>query len=506
MNLFLECVAFLSLIFLVLSCIEVGSNDAANLVNAVFGAQVLDRKKAVIIAGMFVIVGATFSSPVMNTVRKGIFDIEQLNMEMTLSVFITAYLIGTLLLYVYSIFGMPVSTTATLVFCLAGGALGVLGSPSAINWPKFIEVISAILLSILMSGFCAFLAQRSLRKMIGENSKDSLNIRRHGAWISGFMFMALSWFMVVKGMKHVSFIKDSGLQDSALSSIGYFLVGWIFITFSLETIFRLTRYRVIPYLLPSISILGMACMAFAFGQNDLANCASPGIAILMIWAEGFGNGAQMSAPIWALSLCGVLMFFGMLTRRAQRVTEAGVNTASKHQEVNLYAPNWCKRLALFLLRLTGNQKVETVKSTVGPKQLASSQAEEQHYDALRAAVILSVSACVIAFASGLGLPVSTTYVAFAAVVASGWGDRVFSHGQADLKLGRTIWVVSGWFFGAAIAFLSCALVAMIIFQTEILGLLASIILLLGVKIYYQGRGELHDRIYHQKNATLPQTT
>ena len=40
---------------MVWDCIEVGRNDAANLVNAVFGARVLKRKKAIIVAGIFVI-------------------------------------------------------------------------------------------------------------------------------------------------------------------------------------------------------------------------------------------------------------------------------------------------------------------------------------------------------------------------------------------------------------------------------------------------------------------
>ena len=74
-----------------------------------------------------------------------------------------------------------------------------------------------------------------------------------------------------------------------------------------------------------------------------------------------------------------------------------------------------------------------------------------HYDSLRACVILSVSACVIATASGLKLPVSTTYVAFAAVVATGMADRILQRGDAALKLARSIWVVFSWFASAVIA-------------------------------------------------------
>ena len=71
-ELFIQVSVVLAMGMLVWNCFEVGQNDAANLVNAVFGSRVLKRKKAVLLAGIFVVLGATFASPVMDTVRKGI--------------------------------------------------------------------------------------------------------------------------------------------------------------------------------------------------------------------------------------------------------------------------------------------------------------------------------------------------------------------------------------------------------------------------------------------------
>jgi len=65
---------FFALIMLVYNTVEVGRNDAANIVNAVFGAKVLDARRAVFLAGIAVILGAIAASPVMETARKGIFD------------------------------------------------------------------------------------------------------------------------------------------------------------------------------------------------------------------------------------------------------------------------------------------------------------------------------------------------------------------------------------------------------------------------------------------------
>ncbi|MBN2447583.1 MAG: inorganic phosphate transporter, partial [Phycisphaerae bacterium] len=72
-TLFLAGAATVAVGMLLWDTIEVGRNDAANLVNAIIGARILDRRLAVLIAGVAVILGATAATPVMETARKGIF-------------------------------------------------------------------------------------------------------------------------------------------------------------------------------------------------------------------------------------------------------------------------------------------------------------------------------------------------------------------------------------------------------------------------------------------------
>jgi len=83
---------------------------------------------------------------------------------------------------------------------------------------------------------------------------------------------------------------------------------------------------------------------------------------------------------------------------------------------------------------------------------------------------MSVSASVIATASSLGLPVSTTYVAFAAVVATGMADRIFQRGDAELKFGRAIWVVTSWIVSAGIAVVATFFVALFVHSLEVTGI------------------------------------
>ncbi len=130
----------------------------------------------------------------------------------------------------------------------------------------------------------------------------------------------------------------------------------------------------------------------------------------------------------------------------------------------MWAPRWCMRMAGRVLRFRGREPA------LAPRAGITESGKTIHYDPLRACVITSVSASVIATASSLGLPVSTTYVAFAAIVATGLADRIFQRGDAELKMGRAIWVVTSWVLSAVIATAAAFCVAATINNLGIFGI------------------------------------
>ena len=183
-----------ALVMLLWDTIEVGRNDDANLVNAVFGARVLTRRRAVYVAGIGVVLGATFASPVMDTARKGIFDPTMFtSIEMVLSIYVAVYIVDTVMLYGYSAFGMPVSMTACLVFELLGAAFA-LGGSEVVSWGKAGTVISAIVCSIAITGIAAFFIQRMVRGAVRDRSKNLGVLLAHGGWIGGGMLAGLTYF------------------------------------------------------------------------------------------------------------------------------------------------------------------------------------------------------------------------------------------------------------------------------------------------------------------------
>ena len=493
---FVQIAVAAAVLLMLWDCIEIGRNDAANLLNAVFGARVLRRRTAVVLAGAAVVLGATFSTAVVETARRGIFEPTHLTLSAAMTVYLTAYIIDTVLLYSYSAFGMPVSTTVTLVFALMGAALGVAGDLSIIHWSKIGEVMATIVISIFLTGLAAFFFQRIFRAALRNRTEDPMEVYLHGPWIAGLLLTWLSWFMLTKGFK--GWAAASALCSVTIDAYGVvlpLLALWGLLTLMVHVVLTVTRERGVYWLFRVTTVLGMLCMSFAFGQNDLANAASPGLSVLMLWqnaARGVEAATAIPLPPWALLGCGLLMALGMATPSAQRVTRAAVNTGSQFDRIALYAPRWCRAIARYFIgRPEG-------ASPLAPPPSFDARGKRVHFDPLRASVIMSISAGVIAFASSRGMPVSTTYVAFAAIISTGMADRVMSYGDADLKIGRAIWVVFSWFAGAGLAMAAAALTAFVIVRLGTIGLLAMIAGNLTLRAWVARRADRHERIYHEE--------
>jgi len=497
MPLFLAISGVLAVAMLIWDTVEVGRNDATNLINAVCGARVLTRQAAVWVAGIGVVLGAAASSPVIETARKKIFEPTMLDtVEKAVAVYIAVYIVDTVLLYSYSAFGMPVSTTACLVFELLGASFA-LGGFGIVYWNKAGTVVSAIIISIFTSGAAAFIIQRAVRGAVRDRGQQLATLLLHGGWIGGGMLAGLTYFMLVKGMKSVGFVHrlNEQISQSAYGFGALILALWVLYGVLIHFSLVMFRKKAAQWLFPVLAMIGTVCMGFAFGQNDLANCASPGLAALTLlqhYREGLKIGTGVPIPWYMLLLCGVLLLAGMMTRNAGRVTRAQIHTGSMAHTVALWAPKWCVKLARFLLRFRSKAP------TLAPPPRLTRAGKTMHYDSVRACTILAVSASVIATASGLGLPVSTTYVAFAAVVATGAADRIMHRGDADLKLARTLWVVFSWFAAAVIAAVAACVVCLVVYYLGVLGILIGIGVNLVVRAVMKRRGDAQEQLVREQ--------
>jgi phosphate/sulfate permease len=496
---FFYAAALLAVVMLLWDSVEVGRNDGVNIVNSVFGARILSGAWAIRLAGVGVVLGAYLSSDVIETARKGIFAPEVFDLYQALSIYISVYIVDTILLYTYSAFGMPVSTTMTLVFELLGAAffLGWLrsgGSGDAVHWANAGKVVLGIICSIFLSGAIGFFLQRAVRGAIRDKWSSLATLLLHGGWIGGGLMAGLSYFMLVKGMKGIHVVKQfkAMVFQEDYGPIMLIVALWVFYAIAIHSALVLFRKKAAALLFPVIAVIGMVAMGFAFGQNDLANCASPGLAAIALirgHLAGQSVAAVTEVPIagWELLGCGILLSLGMMTKNSTRVNHAVVRAGSAGDHVKLWAPRWCISLAGAIL------KMQRASPSLAPAITKTPRGKTMHFDPPRASVIVCVSACVIATASALALPVSTTYVAYAAVVATGLADRIFVRGDAALKLGRSIWVISCWFLAAMMATIATGIVCLAVYYLSVGGMILCVVANLFVRNYMKKRGDEQER-------------
>ena len=113
----------LALVLLAVSDLVVGvSNDAVNFLNSAFGSKVAKKKTILTVAAVGILVGALASSGMMEIARKGIFNPAMFSFADIMTIFLAVMITDILLLDLFNTFGLPTSTTVSIMFELLGAA------------------------------------------------------------------------------------------------------------------------------------------------------------------------------------------------------------------------------------------------------------------------------------------------------------------------------------------------------------------------------------------------
>ena len=152
------------LILLAVSDLVVGvSNDAVNFLNSAIGSKAAPFKIIMLVAALGVLVGATFSSGMMEVARKGIFHPDQFYFSEIMIIFLAVMITDIVMLDLFNTFGLPTSTTVSIVFELLGAAVamtiikishnadGLQDMNNYINTGKALAIISGILVSVVVA-------------------------------------------------------------------------------------------------------------------------------------------------------------------------------------------------------------------------------------------------------------------------------------------------------------------------------------------------------------------
>ncbi|WP_297752011.1 inorganic phosphate transporter [uncultured Tessaracoccus sp.] len=169
---------------------NIGGNDVANSFGTSVGAKTLTMKQALLVAAIFEVSGAILAGgEVTDTVRSGIVDLGAVQLDPIDFVFIMmSSLFGAALwLLIATKFGLPVSTTHSIVGAIVGASLTLgfitdQGSLAMVQWDGIRDIAISWVLSPVLGGIVAFLLFNAIqRHILLYNEKAEQRLRELNA-------------------------------------------------------------------------------------------------------------------------------------------------------------------------------------------------------------------------------------------------------------------------------------------------------------------------------------
>lgn len=476
------------------------SNDAVNFLNSAIGSKVANIRTILIIASLGILVGTIFSSGMMEVARKGIFNPGFFTYDNIMMLFLTVMIADILLLDLYNSLGLPTSTTVSIVFELLGAAFmtGWLVSISRdegptvfaefLNFESAFKIISGIFLSVLISFTVGMIVQYLTRLVFSFNIEKSM--KKYGALFGGIAITMITYFLLIKGAKGSSLVTSEMLDWIKTNTATLLLVS--FAAWTIITQILMSGFKINP--LKFIVLLGTFSLAMAFAGNDLVNFIGVAVAGMQgyeIWsAQGLpatellmtGLDEKVPTPTILLLGAGVVMVATLwISSKAKKVTETEVNLSRQGDGEERFRPNVISRTivgsAMAISKGVGFVVPASAKKFssgrfVQLKLRHIDQEDAPAFDLIRASVNLMVASILIAYATSLKLPLSTTYVSFMVAMGTSLSDRAWGRESAVYRVAGVLSVIGGWLMTAVIAFVAASIIALILFYTGAIGAFA----------------------------------
>lgn len=506
-------VLIIVLFLLAISDLVVGvSNDAVNFLNSAVGSRAASFKIIMTVAALGVFVGATFSSGMMEVARKGIFNPEYFLFSEIIIIFLAVMVTDVILLDTFNTYGMPTSTTVSIVFELLGASVAmavikVYTDPNAlqlheyINNEKALVIIMGILLSVAIAFTCGAVIQYFSRLIFSFEYTQRL--RSIGPIFGGIGITAITYFMVIKGIAGTSFYTPElaeFINSNTRWLLLYSFLGWTVILFIASRLFRIN-------ILTTMVLIGTFALAMAFAGNDLVNFIGVPLAAFNSYeifkTSGVpadelimtGLAGEVPTPTLLLLIAGLIMAATLFfSKKAQSVLKTSLDLGRQDEGYERFSSYMFSRslvrnvtaLSQFVSKSIPDKLQGVIRKqfdeTPFKEQQKRLKKEAPVFDLLRAAVTLVVSSILITMGTNYKLPLSTTYITFMVFMGASLADGAWGRESAVYRVSGVLSVIGGWFFTAFSAF-TVAFILLIIFHFGgILGIIA-VLIVAGIAAY-----------------------
>lgn len=446
------------------------TNDAVNFLNSAIGSKAASMKVILSVASIGIIIGTVTSSGMMEVARNGMFNPAHFTFNEVMMLYLAVMFANIILLDIYNSWGLPTSTTVSLIFCLLGAAiavsvykiaatsdLGINNLGQYINATRAMGIVSAILLSVVIAFIFGIIVMYISRLIF--SFRYTAMFSRYGALWCGISLTAIIYFALFKGLKNAlaghPFIEL--VNSHIVLSLFFCWIG------SSLLLFFLQRLKVSILRITILS--GTFALALAFAGNDLVNFIGVPVAgfdaYKMAHAAGDPNmlmsGLNENIPANFLFMlaAGLIMILTLWTsKKAMHVTETEISLSRQGDDSEQqYGSSMLSRA---LVRAALN--INTAFDRITPKFLSEKISKRfdyvdiEHsgapYDMIRATVNLTTASILISIATSLKLPLSTTYVCFMVAMGSSLVDRAWGRESAVYRITGVMTVIMGWFITA----------------------------------------------------------
>ncbi|MBA4409291.1 MAG: inorganic phosphate transporter [Bacteroidota bacterium] len=507
---------FLVVLFLLaISDLMVGvANDAINFLNSAIGSKVAKRRIILIIASAGIIAGALLSNGMMEVARKGLFHPQYFLFTEIIIIFMAVMFTDVLLLDFFNTFGLPTSTTVSLVFGLLGAAIGMaffkVGDGTTImidgvekiaeisdfiNSSKALTIISSILLSVVFSFVFGIVIQWISRLLFSFNTEKT--IKYYGAIWGGLAISAITYFILIKGLKDASFMTRENyqlIQDNSLTIVVLSFVLWTVLLQLMSWIFKTNPLKIVV-------LAGTFALAMAFAGNDLVNFIGvplAGFESYKAYVANNGNDllmgvllGEIKTPLYFLIGAGIVMVITLwLSKKAQTVASTELKLSRQDEGSERFGSSAFSRVLVRRFVNTGTffshiipqsviQKINKRFDTSEMDERTARDTDPPMFDMVRASVNMMVASILIALGTSYKLPLSTTYVTFMVAMSTSLVDGAWGRDSAVYRITGVFTVIGGWFITGLAAFSVSFFLSWFLGWTQSVG----VIVILGLAIF-----------------------
>ncbi len=516
------------LVILAIGDLFVGvSNDASNFLNAAIGSRVATFRTVMIVASLGVLFGATFSGGMMEIARNGIYNPSLYTFKDLMYVFFAVVVTDVLLLNFFNSFGLPTSTTVSIIFELMGASVcmaalkisadgdSFLTLGDYINNQKALLMIAAIIVSVPAAFIVGTVVQWLTRFIFTFDFEKTS--RYFAAPFGALCLCAISYFLVLKGINGSTLATEeikTLIHDNIQTIVGSLSLFFLVVFEALILAFKINVFKI-------VILAGTFALAFSFAGNDLVNFVGVPLAALdsyRIFSEHDIPASVMTMQALHLPAktatayliaSGIIMAITLwCSKKALRVVQTTINLSSSERgDREQFGSSLPGRLIVRFCIDSG----EVIKNVM-PKPVAKTIANHFRklpvkrgepilpFDSVRACINLVVSSILIAAATSLTLPLSTTYVCFMVAMGSSFADGAWDRETAVYRVSGVLTVITGWFITAFSAFTASSLILSFCYYGEIfaVGLLMALVIYVFVKVNILNKDEVDETITRQR--------